>query len=302
MHSKDDSNNPSDSNREHPVEDVITDLTHQTTINFEPQTESGKKFKTWFKKNFKYLFILLLLAILGILVVQKLNHLDKAVNGLENDNNKITSVIKKYVTAHTSNSTKEEPKFRDDTFIVINRDTLMDDMEKRFPHISKKIATTIIDTIIEESRKYNLNPLILYAIGVVESGHKYWVEHDQITLTYTEGGKEKKVNTRAAGWGGVVWEWHAKMLEEKGIATSRSELFYPDVNIRATAAIYKSFYDMELKDGTTNRDVSAQRRYFGGNYASYSDKIHSEVMAIVKSVIYKEPKPVKDVEQKENVK
>ena len=42
-------------------------------------------------------------------------------------------------------------------------------------------------------------------------------------------------------------------------------------------AIYNMYYNMPLKSGVTNRDISAQRRYFGGNHKTYTDKIYKQV-------------------------
>lgn len=177
----------------------------------------------------------------------------------------------------------------ENSYVTLTKDTLINDMNTRFPTFSKKTINLIINTVLEESNKYNINPIMLYSLGIVESSHRYWIEHDTITIYVTKSnGKTEKVNTKAVGWGGVVWEWHSKMLKEKGIALERSDLFFLDVNIKATAAIYNKFYEQPLKDGVKNRDISAQRRYFGGNYNMYSDKINNEVLEVIKSEIYSE--------------
>ena len=47
------------------------------------------------------------------------------------------------------------------------------------------------------------------------------------------------------------------------------------------------YFKMEKRDGVTSQDVSAQRRYFGGNFQVYSDRISAEIMQVIKSAIYR---------------
>jgi hypothetical protein len=47
------------------------------------------------------------------------------------------------------------------------------------------------------------------------------------------------------------------------------------------------YFKMEKRDGVTSQDVSAQRRYFGGNFKVYSDRISAEIMQVIKSAIYR---------------
>ena len=174
------------------------------------------------------------------------------------------------------------------SLINVCKNTLLYDLKTRFPGISEKAAKKITDTIIIESEKYDINPVILYAIGIVESSHRYWIEHNEVTIKIPdEKGVNRSVKVRAVGWGGIIWEWHHKILKKKKIASSRSDLFQPEVNIRATAMIYNMFRKETLLPGIENSDISAQRRYFGGNYRHYSAKIDKQIVELMKVDLYR---------------
>ena len=248
------------------------------------------------KIYFGTLFISLCVVI--IISYNTISDLQKINNSLSITNTMLTSVSKEkeFKLKEKDEQIKEKDeqlktlnnKISENSFIIINKDSLLFDMSKRFTSFSEKTIKIIVDTIIEESEKYKINPVVLYSLGIVESSHRYWIEHDKVTLFIpNEDGKKEKINTQAVGWGGVIWEWHHKLLKEKGIADSRSDLFYPDVNIRATAAIYNMYYNMPLKEGVKNPNISAQRRYFGGNHKEYSDRIDKQVVALIKSEMYR---------------
>jgi len=257
-----------------------------------------KSIKVWISKNTHliYIFLICVLIVIGVLYHNKLNK-DLELNYKENSkllNKEIISLIAENASLEEGNEElkKDIKKMRDNSFIIINKKTLISDMKKRFPQFSDKVSKIIVDTVMEESDKYDINPIILYALGIVESTHRYWIEHAKINiLVYQNNGsgkKEKKqISTHAVGWGGVVWEYHEEMLKEKGIAEKRYDLFDPAVNIRATAAIYNKYRNLPLKKGTSHKDISAQRRYFGGNFKSYSDKIKLQIVEIMTSELYK---------------
>lgn len=254
------------------------------------------KIKEWVSKNVHYIYVttfIIALVVFAILSSKYTTKVNDEINGLNEE------VIK--LTEKNTDQTNILNKFKENSFIIINKQTLSNDMKTRFPQFSNKIATIIVDTVMEESGKYDINPIVLYALGIVESSHRYWIEHNKVTISvYGDDGKKHSVTTHAVGWGGVMWEYHSKMLKEKGIAEQRSDLFYPDVNIRATAAIYNKYMNMPLKKGTKHKDVSAQRRYFGGNFKSYSNKIKRQIVEIMVAELYKdEPTGSKNI-KKEN--
>lgn len=290
---------------EHDVEDVISDVVHETRVSFKPKSKAGRKFRIFIKRDFpkwlarnnRYVFVTLLVLFISGYSFVKISNLQSEILLLQSENGKQIQLNE------TVNNQKQEiqalkERLSGSSFVIVNRDTLLADMTERFPNISPRVSKVIVDTIIEEAKKYDLNPIILYSLGVVESSHRYWIEHAKVMIEVPNAnGAMKKIQAEAVGWGGVMWEHHHKMLIEKGIAKTRADLFYPDVNIRASAAIYNMYFQMPLKDGVKNQDVSAQRRYFGGNYKAYSDKINAQVVALVNAEIYRAK-----ISDKENVK
>lgn len=277
---------------EHNVEDVISDVIHETRFQFRPKTIAGRKmrvyikrsFPNWFGKNYRYIFVVILLLAVGLFSFYKIHDLQTELAATVEERNSFKSIVDK-----AEESKKLYNQLTGSSFVHIDGITLLNDIEKRFPNISTKAANTIIETIISESKKYDMNPLILYAMGVIESGHRFWIEHDQVyVIVPKENGKgTKRILIRAVGWGGIVWEIHYKMLKAEGIAQTRTDLFYPEANIRAAAKIYNVYFEMDKLPGTKNQDESAQRRYFGGNFKHYSDKINAQVLTLVNAEIYR---------------
>jgi hypothetical protein len=296
--------------KEHQVEDAIGDVVHEIKFNFKPKTIAGRKlriffkktFPVWFGRNYRYVFAVSLALVIALFSFHKIYNLQSHLATIKIE--KITLVDKnkelhaKLTIADNELSTLRE-RLAGSSFVIVNKQTLLNDMTERFSSISPRVAKIIVDTVIEEAKKYDINPIILYSLGVVESSHRYWIEHPKslISIPQESGKGYKKIHAEAVGWGGVMWEHHYKMLIDKNIAKTRADLFYPDVNIRAAAAIYNMYFHMDKKDGVKNQDVSAQRRYFGGNYKSYSDKINAQVVELVNAEIYRT-----NITEKENVK
>jgi hypothetical protein len=168
------------------------------------------------------------------------------------------------------------------SFVVVNKNLLETNL-KLYTKLSPIIQKLMIDTIIHEAKKYNINPIILYSLLHVESTMRFQIQHSLTTITI----KGKKLKIRAVGLGGVVWEWWGDKLRKEKIAYTRSDLFLPDVNIKAVAFVLNEMYKKPLLKGTKSKDESMLRRYFGGNYKSYSDKIDLKVMSIVKPNLYR---------------
>lgn len=272
---------------EQTIEEVVSDTIHNTKFSFRPKSETGKKLKAFFtktcprviKKNYKIIFSIVLVLVVSIFSYFKISELQFKVNDLFIEKSSIDA-----------NYGEIKEKLSSSSLVVVTKKTLDNDMATRFTTISPRVAKIIVDTVMEESKKYNINPMMLYSMGSVESSQRFWIEHDKVTITVPRDDKKgtKQITTRAVGWGGVIWEHHHKLLKEKGIAYSRADLFYPDVNIRAAAAIFDMFTKMPLKDGVKNKYISAQRRYFGGNYKEYSDRINLQVVALVNAELYKD--------------
>lgn len=169
------------------------------------------------------------------------------------------------------------------SYVELYRVDLEEDLLKNYPDISIKNKNIILDTILSESEKYKINPLILYSVCYVESSFKYWIEHTP-TLVLKDN---KRVKIQAVGLTGVVWEWHKDLLISNNIAETRSDLFDPVTNIKAGAAIYNSLYLMEPHKASKNRDESALLRYFGGSYIEYVGRIDAKIATLIRPKLYR---------------
>jgi hypothetical protein len=168
------------------------------------------------------------------------------------------------------------------SFILINR-SLLETNLKLYTKLSPKIQKIIIDNVIETANKYNINPLIVYSLLHVESTMRFQIEHSKVLINI----KGKKKYIRAVGLGGIVWEWWGDALKKEGIAQTRSDLFLPDVNIKAVGFVLNEMYKKPMLKGCKSKDESMLRRFFGGNFKNYSDKIDLKVMSIVKPNLYR---------------
>lgn len=173
-----------------------------------------------------------------------------------------------------------EPKL---SFVAVYEDDLIEDMKRNYPNISIKTKAEIIKAILDESKRYDINPLILYSICHVESSFQHWIEHSSTTIEI-EG---KKRIVRAVGLGGIIWEWWGTQLKDAGIAEVRSDLFNPVTNIKATAYIYNEHYKMPKLKGADTHSESALLRHFGGNFPTYFQKIDTKIAEFVKPNLYK---------------
>ena len=160
---------------------------------------------------------------------------------------------------------------------------LQKDINKMYPHLSTKVKETIVKTILDESKKYNINPLIIYSLIHTESSMRPWIEHKRVLININ--GKKKYI--QAVGLGGIVWEWWGKQLKEANIAEVRSDLFNPEVNIKAVVYVYNVFYKKRTHKKADTQDESAMIRYFGGGYKSYFNKIDKKVAQLIRTKMYR---------------
>lgn len=168
------------------------------------------------------------------------------------------------------------------SYIQVNISTLEDDI-KTYHQLSPSIQKVIIEQIVKTSKKYNINPLIIYSLIHTESSMRFQIQHGLVHLKI-DG---KRVNTRAVGLGGIIWEWWGSQLRRANIAQARSDLFLPVINIKAIGYILNAFYKMHKLPGCKTKDESMLRRYFGGNFKSYSDKIDRKIMSLVRPTLYR---------------
>jgi hypothetical protein len=168
------------------------------------------------------------------------------------------------------------------SFVVVNRGLLEANL-KLYTSLSPIIQKLILDNVIETAKKYNINPIILYSLLHVESTMRFQIEHARVLIKINN----KKKYVKAVGLGGIVWEWWGDKLIKEKIAFTRSDLFLPAVNIKAVGFVLNEMYKKELLKGTKSKDESMLRRYFGGNFKAYSDKIDIKVMSIVRPNLYR---------------
>jgi len=168
------------------------------------------------------------------------------------------------------------------SFVIINRGLLEANL-KLYTKLSPSIQKIIIDNVIETANKYNINPIILYSLLHVESTMRFHIEHAKVLIRINN----KKKYVRAVGLGGIVWEWWGDALKKEGIAQTRSDLFLPGANIKAVGYVLNEMYKKPILKGCKSKDESMLRRFFGGNFKNYSDKIDAKVMSIVKPNLYR---------------
>jgi len=229
----------------------------------------------------------------GIYLGEKyLNKSQHEFNVLKNENEKIVGKLNNKIIENKNllniieskdGKISELESWKDrKSFVMINKALLSKNL-KNYSKLSEANRKIILDSIISESTKYNINPLLLYSLIHVESSMRFWVQHTPVKITIN---KKRKV-IRAVGLGGVVWEWWGKSLIKAGIAEVRSDLFDPEINIKASAFILNEFRKRPKLKGTTSKDESMLRRYFGGNFKSYNNKIDRKVMSIIRTNIYR---------------
>ena len=169
------------------------------------------------------------------------------------------------------------------SIVYVGREDLLNDLTEHYPDVSTKTKIAILETILSESEKYNINPLILYSLVYVESSFRHWLEHD--TATINKNGKQQKI--KAVGLCGVVWEWWGDKLKGAGIAETRGDLFDPVTNIKAGAFVYNEMFHMDMHKSARYKDESALLRYFGGDYISYVQRIDAKIATFVRPNLYR---------------
>ena len=148
-----------------------------------------------------------------------------------------------------------------------------------YKHLSNAQRDIILTSIAKASDKYNISPIVIYGLIGVESSFRPWITHRQVTI------KGKKDN--GIGLGGIISIWWLDKLRQAGIVETKSDLYNAANNIQAIGYILAEYKKMPLVKGTSDPITSALRRYFGGNYKNYSEKIKRQVGTIIFAKIYK---------------
>jgi len=169
------------------------------------------------------------------------------------------------------------------SFITVTEKAIMQDLKDNYPELSMKVKIKIITTIMEESAKYSINPLLLYAVCHVESTFRPWLEHEVRTITING----KQIKARCVGLMGISWENHKDLLRTSGIVESRGDLFDPVNNIRAGALILNEYFQMDMLKGAKTKDESALLRYFGGNFPVYVQRVEAKMFDVIRPNLYR---------------
>ncbi len=171
----------------------------------------------------------------------------------------------------------------DESFISVTKQDLVIDIMSNYHNVPTRAKREIIDTLIEESQKYAINPMITYSAGHTESSMNPYVIHKDMIITIGD----KKVKINAMGLNGIVYEWWGEKLIAAGIITNRADLLDPILNIKSFCFIYNELRKMPMHQSATNKDQSALLRYFGGDYKSYLDRIDTKIGDLIASKLYK---------------
>jgi soluble lytic murein transglycosylase-like protein len=176
-------------------------------------------------------------------------------------------------------TTQEAQRYKlqlDESLVILTEEDLREDLNK-YSYISNRVKENILDAIVDSAEEFNVSPIILYGILQTESSMRPWIRHSEVAIV-----KDKaSVKVRAIGLGGIVWEWWGDDLRANGIAEVKSDLYDPEVNVKAVAYIFSLMKEMPLKGTAKNARESALLRYFGGNYPSYITKVYTHIGKIV---------------------
>jgi len=261
-------------------EQLTVELTKIRNELSESQVESSK-YKYKFRKTITWGSIALASIVFSAFVVG--HYIDNRNVALEkmtqeqrialNDNAKMLKTAQENYKEVMENS----------SLVYVSKIELLEDLQRNYPDTSMKTKLLILETIISESEKYGMNPLILYSMCYVESSFRHWIEHDVATIQ--KNGKPVKI--RAVGLTGIVYEYWGDKLRDAGILETRGDLFDPVTNIRASAFVYNEFYHMEMHKSAKYKDESALLRYFGGDYISYLNRIDAKIATFVRPNLYR---------------
>lgn len=261
-------------------EQLTAELIQQKKDN-EERTQEIAKLKASSFRFKSYVSYIAVLVVVGAVVITSVadyqwskerTQLELATKSLKETTLKLKEIEKEYNIVTSSGS-----------IVYVGKEDLLNDLMTHYPDVSTKTKIAILETILSEAEKYNMNPLILYSIVYTESTFRHWLEHAEAVVNIGN----KKVKIRAVGLTGVVFEWWGDKLKAAGIAETRGDLFDPVTNIKACAFIYNEMYHMEMHKSAKYKDESALLRYFGGDYISYVQRIDAKIAQFVRPALYR---------------
>lgn len=137
--------------------------------------------------------------------------------------------------------------------------------------VSKYVQDTILETIDSCSSEYKLPIGLLHSIFRVESEYRFYIDHPVVNIKV----KNSLISTRAIGLSGIIWEFWEDSLKKHNIAETRSDLYLPEINIRAASYILRYMIDDEMKKKQTQYSLlnNVVRRYYGAYSEEYMKKM-----------------------------
>lgn len=144
-----------------------------------------------------------------------------------------------------------------------------------FENISDTQKKKIIDNIFKYSEKYNINPVLVYAIIETESSFRPYLEHKR---TYIPSLKK---HIHAVGLGGIVWEFWKNDLIKNKIAYSRQDLFEIENNIEAICYILDVYRNYEKLPQAKNITESMLMRFYGSAFAKYENNVYNKIALLL---------------------
>ena len=151
---------------------------------------------------------------------------------------------------------------------------------KEFNYLSEETQQEILSTIDSVSQTQGIPIMLLHAIFRIESDYRFWVEHPLVTVTL----KGKKEKIQAVGLGGVVWEFWGEELREAGIAQTRSDLFKPVANIRASAYVLRKIITQSLN---TKDEITAGRQAIASYYGKFDENYENKIVKYTSDLFWK---------------
>lgn len=163
--------------------------------------------------------------------------------------------------------------------------------------LSPKVESLIITTIDSCSKEYEIPIGLLHCIFRVESDYRFNIDHPDVTVPING----KMFKTHAIGLGGVMWCYWKDSLRTNNIAVEETDLYLPDINIRATSYILSFYIKKAIKEhhvfeSTILNEVI--KEYYGAYnslYMSKMEQITSDLWLkrIARNILTDYVKPIK---------
>lgn len=141
-----------------------------------------------------------------------------------------------------------------------------------YDYLSYDTEQLILKTLKEAVKEFPVPIGMMHGVSRTESEYRFWIDHPTVNVNV----RGKRVTTNAIGIGGVIWEFWGDTLKHYDVAHARSDLYLPDVGIRAQACVLWCIIKEVMKDSTTKESniVSrVQSNYYGAYSNLYMQRI-----------------------------